>query len=88
MPDNRAAWATVALQNPLEVKEAPYPTVTPGHVVIRGKAVAINPIDSVIQLMDPFKMSYPKILGLDVAGEVVEVGEGVHHVQKDQRVAA
>ena len=88
MPQNRAAWATVPRGYPLEVKEAPYPTVIPGHVVIRGKAVAINPADAIIQRDDIFKMEYPKIFGLDVAGEVVEVGEGVTHVRKGQRVLA
>lgn len=32
--------------------------------------------------------SYPATLGFDLAGEVLEVGEGVEHIKKGDRVAA
>ena len=37
--------------------------------------VAINPVDWKIQSSDIFNLTYPYILGEDVVGEVVEVGE-------------
>lgn len=33
-----------------------------------------------------FLQKYPNVLGTDVAGEVYEVGEGVTHVKKGDRV--
>ena len=33
-----------------------------------------------------FLQKYPNVLGTDVAGEVHEVGEGVSHVKKGDRV--
>jgi NADPH:quinone reductase-like Zn-dependent oxidoreductase len=35
---------------------------------------------------DFFLKKYPNVLGTDVAGEVHEVGEGVTHVKKGDRV--
>jgi NADPH:quinone reductase-like Zn-dependent oxidoreductase len=89
MPTNYAAWQVAAQQAPFEVKEAPYPdTVPPGWIAIKSRAVAINPVDVACQKRDVFKMKYPTIFGCDVAGEVVEVGEGVAHIVKGQRVIA
>jgi NADPH:quinone reductase-like Zn-dependent oxidoreductase len=42
---NQAAWITEAKANPLQVKEAPMPTAAKGQVVIKNKAIAVNPVD-------------------------------------------
>jgi len=55
------------------------------QVVIKNHAVAVNPVDWKIQDYD-FFVKYPTVLGTDVAGEVHEVGEGVTHVKKGDRV--
>ena len=86
MPSNTAAWL-MEKGHPFEIKEAPYPECLPGTVIIRSAAVAVNPVDHTIQSGGvPFK--YSAIIGVDVAGEVVELGEGVTHLQKGQRVFA
>lgn len=35
--------------NPLQVKEAPYPSASGNEVVIQNKAVSVNPVDWKIQ---------------------------------------
>lgn len=49
----------------------------PGEILVRPAAVAINTVDVNEQNYGVFYQSWPAVLGGDVAGEVVEVGEGV-----------
>lgn len=60
---NKAAWLTEAKQNPLKVDHAPMPTPGPDEVVIKNKAVAVNPVDWKIQDYGVFIQSFPNILG-------------------------
>lgn len=90
MPTNTAAWLT-APQTPLEVKSASYSHPRKGEIVIKNHAVAINPIDWIIQVAGNIVSSwihYPFILGSDLAGEVVEIGEGVTRFSVGDRVLA
>jgi NADPH:quinone reductase-like Zn-dependent oxidoreductase len=78
MPDNRAAWQPAKKEPSLKVASAPYKSPPADGVVVKTRAVAVNPIDWLIQdkgdLMFTW-LKYPFIFGLDVAGEVVEVGK-------------
>ncbi len=88
MPTNTAAWL-MAKQTKLEVKPAPYTNPREGEIVIKNHAVAINPIDWVIQVAGTIAFSwikYPFILGADLSGEVVEVGKGVTHLKVGDHV--
>ncbi|HEX7688329.1 MAG TPA: zinc-binding alcohol dehydrogenase family protein [Burkholderiaceae bacterium] len=62
----------------------------PNEVLIRNRAVALNPFDRIVQtlggLVTPW-LDYPCILGSDVAGEVVAVGTGVSRFKPGDRVA-
>ena len=87
---NDAAWLP-ALHKPLEVKDAPYTKPAEGQVVVRAHAVAVNPLDWIVQ--DAANLIYrwldfPTVLGSDVAGEVVEVGQGVTRFNVGDRVLA
>ncbi|KAI4605517.1 uncharacterized protein J4E88_007765 [Alternaria novae-zelandiae] len=82
---NKAAWIPEA-KGQLQVKEAPMPKAGKGEVVIKNHAVAVNPVDWKIQDYGIFLQKYPNVCGTDVAGEVHEVGEGVTHVTKGDRV--
>jgi len=68
----------------------PYDTESPGkgEVLIRNKAVAINPVDWKVQDSGWPIQQWPAILGEDLAGEIVEVGEGVTRFKTGQRVLA
>ncbi|KAL3431030.1 chaperonin 10-like protein [Aspergillus tetrazonus] len=73
----------------LQVGPAPYPTAGFGEIVVYTHAVAINPVDWGKQLMGDMLMGYvkyPFFLGGDVAGEVVQVGFGVHGFRVGDRV--
>lgn len=87
-PHNTAAWSLRPKTRPLVVSSAPYTSPPAGHLVIKVHSVAINPIDWILQDQDLFRLTYPAILGSDVAGEVVEVGEGVEGLRVGGRVIA
>lgn len=72
MPSNRASWL-MTKQATAVVATAPYTSPSSNELVIRTRAVAINPADVIIQKSDVLLTKYPAILGCDVAGEVVEV---------------
>ncbi|KAL5333396.1 chaperonin 10-like protein [Aspergillus crustosus] len=77
MPSNQAAWLNAKLDKTLAVKTAPYPSIKPDELVIKNAAVAINPLDWLIQDMGNLVftwVTYPTVVGTDLAGEVVEVG--------------
>ncbi|KAI9659374.1 MAG: hypothetical protein M1821_001632 [Bathelium mastoideum] len=85
---NQAAWITESKSKPLKVDAAPDQKPGAGEVVIKNAATAVNPVDWKIQDYGIFLENYPNILGTDVAGEVHEVGQGVTHVKKGDRVLA
>ena len=63
------------------------PTPGPGDVLIRARAVAINPIDHARHLGFLVK-AYPVVIGSDIAGVVEAVGSDVGAFKKGDRVAA
>jgi len=88
MPTNTAAWLG-SKHAKLEVKSAPYTHPRANEIVVKNDAVAINPIDWIIQGIGNLIYSwikYPSILGSDLAGEVVEVGAGVTRFSVGDRV--
>jgi NADPH:quinone reductase-like Zn-dependent oxidoreductase len=86
MPKNRAAWITEARSKRLVVQEAPFPTPGKDEIVVKNTCVAINPVDYKIQDWDFMNMQYPAVLGCEVAGEIVAVGDQVRSFQIGQRV--
>lgn len=85
---NQAAWMEEAKAHPFIIKEAPYPRPQPHEIVIRTKAVGINPFDMKMQTYAFIPIKYPFIFGVDVAGDVVEVGSDVTDFKKGDRVLA
>lgn len=88
MPSNRAAWIP-ARNAPLEVGPAPVTAPAADQILIRNHAVAVNPLEWIIQVAGRVAytwLKYPFVLGADVAGEVVEVGSAVTRFRAGDRV--
>lgn len=85
-PQNRAAWLMKKQDPILVVQDAPYHKPEAMDVVIRTKAIALNPADVLLQKLGIMIDTYPAILGCDVAGIVEEVGSDITHVRKGDRV--
>jgi 2-desacetyl-2-hydroxyethyl bacteriochlorophyllide A dehydrogenase len=60
------------------VDDYPMPTAADGHVVIRVRAASFNYHDVfTVRGMPGIKVPLPVIIGLDMAGEIAEIGAGV-----------
>ncbi|WP_212589901.1 zinc-binding dehydrogenase [Bordetella genomosp. 7] len=69
------------------VTDKPAPAATPGHVVIRVKASSFNYHDVfTVQGMPGIKVPLPVVIGLDMAGEIAEVGPEVDGWKAGDRV--
>src|SRR5829696_5589153 len=69
------------------VSDYPVPQAIDGHVVIRVRASSFNYHDVfTVRGMPGIKVPLPVIIGLDMAGEVVEPGPGVTGWQAGDRV--
>jgi len=69
------------------VPDFPDPVVTEGHVVIRVRATSFNYHDVfTVRGMPGIKVPMPMIIGLDLAGEILEVGPGVKGWKAGDRV--
>ena len=66
------------LENLAVVDDHPKPAAADGHVVIRVRASSFNYHDVfTVKGMPGIKVPLPVVIGLDMAGEVAEVGAGV-----------
>src|ERR1700754_3688653 len=65
----------------------PLPKAIDGHVVIRVGASSFNYHDVfTVKGMPGIKVPFPVVIGLDMAGEIVELGEGVEGWKVGDRV--
>ena len=65
------------------VKDFPDPKAIEGHVVIRVRATSFNYHDVfTVRGMPGIKVPMPMIIGLDMAGEILEAGPGVDPLWK------
>jgi NADPH:quinone reductase-like Zn-dependent oxidoreductase len=70
----------------LRLEELPDPVVGPGQVRVRVRACALNHLDLWVRRGLPnVRLTYPHILGSDIAGEVESLGPGVEGIALGQR---
>lgn len=85
---NNALWLP-AKQAPFTVGPAPYTAPRGREVVVRTRAVALNPFDRHLQTIGALAcpwLNYPMVVGHDLAGDVVEVGDAVTRFRPGDRV--
>ncbi|KAK7968007.1 GroES-like protein [Apiospora aurea] len=71
------AAASPAKGQPLELQTRPTPNPGPGELLVLVKSVALNPADGLMRDLGLFTSTYPTVTGFDMAGLVLEVGDGV-----------
>lgn len=61
--------------------DLPKPTVKPGHVLVRIAATSVNTVDTMIRQLGqenlPIAPDLPAVLGMDFAGTIEGIGDGV-----------
>jgi NADPH:quinone reductase-like Zn-dependent oxidoreductase len=73
----------------LKFEEWPDPVIGPGEVLVRVAATSINPFDLKLragQMKEYYPLTFPAILGVDVAGIVEAVGAGVQNFVPGDKV--
>ena len=73
-----------------ELADIPVPEVKAGHVLVKVAATSINTVDTMIRQMGedlaPLSPALPGVLGMDFAGTVTAVGEGVTQFSEGDEV--
>src|ERR1700733_925090 len=75
----------------LKFEEYPDPVAGPGEVLVRVAASSVNPIDYKRRAgltKDFYPMQFPSLIGVDIAGTVVKVGQGVEGFSVGDKVFA
>lgn len=83
---NKAAWLPTPRSRPLQIGPSPLGHPGPNQILVKAHALAIQPIDGLLQLHAFLPLHYPAILGVDVAGEVIEIGSAVARLEIGDRV--
>ena len=76
---------------PVEIAEIPKPTLKDDSVLIEVHAASLNPIDNILRagyMKDFLPLTFPHVMGYDVSGDVVEVGNNVQSVKVGDAVFA
>jgi NADPH:quinone reductase-like Zn-dependent oxidoreductase len=73
----------------IKYDEVPKPSAGPGQILVKIEASSLNPVESYVRqgfLAQMIPLTFPFVLGLDLAGRVEAVGPGVTELQEGDRV--
>ncbi len=79
------AAVSVAKGEAFKVQARPTPKPGPGELLIKVKSIALNPADNIMRTQGLFISTYPTVIGFDISGLVLEVGEGVPTSDTDEK---
>lgn len=92
-PERKQMTAVVIRQfggpDVLHVESIPRPVAGPGQLLIRVRAVAVNPLDAKMRagaVCELYPAWFPEVLGYDLAGVVEGLGEGVPQTRIGEEV--
>lgn len=69
--------------NDIRIEERPVPVISPGEILVKMKACGICGTDT----MEWYRIKKaPRVLGHEMAGEIVDIGEGVEGFKKGDQV--
>lgn len=71
----------------LAIIDIPKPKISADDVLVKVTAVGLNPVDFKVIENGVDTWTFPHIIGRDVVGEIVELGEHVTQFQIGDRVA-
>lgn len=71
------AAVSLSKGQPFEVQLRPTPKPGPDELLIEVKSVALNPADGHMRDLGLFIPTYPTVIGFDISGLVLEVGDNV-----------
>ena len=84
--------ATIAgYQCPTVLTEVDKPSLKNDAVLIKVHAASLNPIDDILRsgaFKDSMPLSFPHVMGFDVSGDIVEIGQDVRHFKVGDAVFA
>jgi NADPH:quinone reductase-like Zn-dependent oxidoreductase len=86
-PQQKALFVTEKQGN-FELGSRSIPSPGAGQLLVKTQSVALNPADHKIKDTGTVLTHYPAVLGMDIAGIVEEIGEGVDNFRKGDRVLA
>ncbi len=64
-------------QGDFAIRQADVPSPATGEILVRVQSAALNPVDWKIQAYGIFVETYPVVLGSDIAGTIIAIGDGV-----------
>lgn len=83
------AWLLDEPKTPLRLDEVDTPEPGPGQILVRVHAAGMCHSDVAYSAgLFPFQIPFPVVLGHEVAGEVVKLGEGVTGFSEGERVVS
>jgi NADPH:quinone reductase-like Zn-dependent oxidoreductase len=77
LPQQQKALFLESKQGAFVIRNHTVPKPGPGQALLQVKAAALNPVDWKIQKYGVYVTDFPAILGTDVSGVIIAVGEGV-----------
>jgi NADPH:quinone reductase len=88
-PERYRAWSWTGGSQPsdLVLVERPRPCLAPGEVLVRNVAIGLNPVDWKVLDGSLVNWQLGKVPGVDGAGTIVAIGDGVDSAKLGQRVA-